>query len=302
MNERPRDDAPRPFHEDSPRISHHAERPFHDEERGTWTKIYGVAPVLEALRAGVRSIEQITLAEGAHHHRLREVLEMARERGVPVRRAPRAELQRITGASTNHQGIVASIAAARYADADDLIESLALRVGTNEPPLAIVLDGVEDPRNLGAILRTAECVGAHGLFIPERRAVGLTEVVAKAAAGALERFPVARVPNLVRLIEKLKERGIWTIGTSADAKLEYTEWDWRLPCALVFGGEGAGLHRLVRERCDALVHIPVRGHINSLNVSVAAGVVLYEALRQRTSVSTAAYNEPKLPDQDVRSR
>jgi 23S rRNA (guanosine2251-2'-O)-methyltransferase len=247
--------------------------------------LYGVAPVLEALRAGQRPIERITIAEGAHPSRLRELLESARKVGVPVHHAPRIELSRIVGAEANHQGVVATIAAASYADADELLDALAARVGTNEPPLAVVLDGVEDPRNLGAILRTVECVGAHGVFVPERRAVGLTETVAKAAAGALEHVQVARAANLARLIEQLKERNIWTIGTSADAPLRYTDWDWRQPSALFLGGEGAGLHRLVRERCDTLVSIPVRGHLESLNVSVAAGIVLYEALRQRTKRS-----------------
>lgn len=245
-------------------------------------KLYGVEPVLEALRAGHRAIEQITIAEGARDHRLRELFELAHAARVPVRRAPRAELMRLT-AGANHQGVVASIAAARYVDADDLLEAIAARTGTTDPPLAVVLDGVEDPRNFGAILRTVECVGAHGVFIPERRAVGLTETVAKAAAGALEHVKVARTTNLARLIEEFKQRNIWTVGTSGDAKMDYTDWDFTQPCALFFGGEGAGLHRLVRERCDALVRIPVRGHIISLNVSVAAGVVLYEALRQRNA-------------------
>jgi 23S rRNA (guanosine2251-2'-O)-methyltransferase len=251
----------------------------------TTTKLYGVSPVLEALRAGNRPIDHITIAEGAHPERLRELIELARGAGVGVRRAPRVELARLVGANANHQGVVATIAAARYADASVLLDALAARVGTDDPPLAVVLDGVEDPRNLGAIIRTAECAGAHGLFIPERRAAGLTEVVAKTAAGALERVRVARVANLARLIEELKERGIWTVGTSADAALPYTAWDWRAPCALFLGGEGAGLHRLVRERCDTLVRIPTRGHIASLNVSVAAGVLLYEAVRQRTAAS-----------------
>jgi 23S rRNA (guanosine2251-2'-O)-methyltransferase len=261
-------------------------RDVQEEERSAWSKIYGVAPVLEALRAGGRPIEQITLAEGAHHYRLRELLSKARVSNIPVRHAPRSELQRIAGADANHQGVVATIAAARYTEKDELVAALAARIGTDEPPMAVVLDGVEDPRNLGAILRTVECVGAHAVFIPERRAVGLTETVAKAAAGALERVRVARVQNLVRLVEELKEKNIWTVGTSADAGMDYTEWDWTIPW---FGGEGAGLHRLVRERCDALVHIPVRGHITSLNVSVAAGVVLYEALRQRTIKNRSAY-------------
>jgi 23S rRNA (guanosine2251-2'-O)-methyltransferase len=248
--------------------------------------LYGVAPILEALRAGQRAIERITIAEGVRHNRLRELNEIARRAGVPVRYAPRGDLARMVGVGVNHQGVVATIAAARYADADELLDDLASRVRTVEPTLAVVLDGVEDPRNLGAILRTAECAGVQGVFVPERRAVGLTETVAKAAAGALEHIRVARVANLARLIEQMKERNIWTVGTSADAPLVYTAWDWTQPTALFLGSEGAGLHRLVRERCDALVSIPVRGQIESLNVSVAAGIVLYEAIRQRLAAKS----------------
>jgi 23S rRNA (guanosine2251-2'-O)-methyltransferase len=252
--------------------------------------VFGVQPVLEALRAGVRPIERLTVAEGAHESRLREILEIARYADIPVRRVPREELQR-TAAGANHQGIVATIAAARYTPADELLDALAARVGTDEPPLAVVLDGVEDPRNLGAVIRTVECVGAHGVFIPERRASGLTETVAKAAAGALEYVPVARVANVVRLVEELKRRGVWTIGTAAEAETSYAEWDWTQPCALLLGGEGEGLRRLVRERCDVLVSIPLLGRIESLNVSVAAGVVLYEALRRRTALRAGTYKE-----------
>ena len=220
-----------------------------------------------------------------HPLRLRELIELARQSGVPVHHVPRADLTRLVGAEANHQGVVATVAAASYADADELLEALASRVSTDDPPLAFVLDGVEDPRNLGAILRTVECVGAHGVFVPERRAVGLTETVAKASAGALEHVKVARAANLARLIEQLKERNIWTVGTSADAPVLYTDWDWRQPSALFLGGEGAGLHRLVSERCDTLVRIPVQGQIESLNVSVAAGIILYEALRQRKKLN-----------------
>lgn len=244
--------------------------------------VFGVQPVLEALRAGARPIERLTVAEGAHESRLREILEIARYADIPVRRVPRAELQRIA-VGANHQGVIATIAAAHYAHTDELLDALAARVGTQEPPLAVVLDGVEDPRNLGAVIRTAECAGAHGVFVPERRASGLTETVAKAAAGALEYVPVARAANVVRLLEELKGRGVWTIGTAAGAETAYTDWDWTQPCALLLGGEGEGLRRLVRERCDVLVHIPLRGQIESLNVSVAAGIVLYEAVRQRTA-------------------
>jgi len=252
--------------------------------------VFGVQPVLEALRAGARPIERLTLAEGAHESRLREILEIARYADIPVRRVPRTELQRIA-AGANHQGVVATIAAAHYTHADDLLDALAARVGTEDPPLAIVLDGVEDPRNLGAVIRTVECAGAHGVFVPERRASGLTETVAKAAAGALEYVPVARAANVVRLIEELKGRGVWTVGTAAGAETSYADWDWTQPCALLLGGEGEGLRRLVRERCDVLVSIPLRGQIESLNVSVAAGIVLYEAVRQRTASRREAYND-----------
>jgi 23S rRNA (guanosine2251-2'-O)-methyltransferase len=207
-------------------------------------------------------------------------MELAKAARVPVRRVPQVEINRQAGGVT-HQGIVAKIAAARYAGADDLLDELAARVGTDRPPLALGLDGLEDPRNFGAVLRTAECAGVHGVFTTERRAVGLTDTVAKAAAGALEYVRVARVTNLPRLIEQLKERNIWVVGTAAGAPREYTEWDWTLPTAIFLGSEGAGLHRLVRERCDMLVRIPVLGHLESLNVAVAAGVVLYEAVRQR---------------------
>jgi 23S rRNA (guanosine2251-2'-O)-methyltransferase len=203
----------------------------------------------------------------------------------------------MTGGVANHQGVVASVAAARYVSADELVERIAARVGTSEPPLALVLDGVEDPRNLGAIVRTAECAGVHGVFVPERRAAGLTETVAKAAAGALEYVPVARAGNLARLQEELKERGVWTVGAAAGAVMDYTEWDWTNPCAVFLGGEGEGLRRLLRERCDVLVSIPLRGRIESLNVSVAAGVILYEAVRQRTARGAAAYTSGVISDE-----
>lgn len=244
-------------------------------------QIYGLIPVLEALRAGSKKLEQITIAEGARHERLRELLDLAKQARVPVHRAPRFALDRALP-GTAHQGVLAKTSAASYRDADELLDELGSQVGTANPPLVLGLDAVEDPRNLGAILRTAECAGVGGVFIPERRAVGLTATVAKAAAGALEHISVARVTNLVQLIEQFKQRNIWVIGAAADGTSDYTEWDWTVPSALFLGGEGSGLHRLVRERCDALVRIPLQGRIESLNVSVAAGVILYEALRQRT--------------------
>ncbi|MGI9069610.1 MAG: 23S rRNA (guanosine(2251)-2'-O)-methyltransferase RlmB [Pyrinomonadaceae bacterium] len=245
-----------------------------------FSTIYGLIPVLEALRGGHKQFEHITIAEGARHERLRELIELAKQARVPVHRAPRSALERDLPGVT-HQGVVAKTAAAKYRDAEELLEELGSQVKTHKKPLVLGLDAVEDPRNLGAILRTAECAGVGGVFIPERRAVGLTATVAKAAAGALEHIPVARVTNLVQLIEQLKQRNIWVIGAAEDGTSDYTEWDWTVPSALFLGSEGTGLHRLVRERCDALVRIPVRGRIESLNVSVAAGIILYEALRQR---------------------
>jgi 23S rRNA (guanosine2251-2'-O)-methyltransferase len=272
--------------------------PQHDREavepRGPAQQsvVYGVNAVVEALRAGKRQVESITILQSAHIDRLKVLLDLAREKGVVVQRVPRLDLDRTLG-EARHQGVMARIAAAHYADAEGLLDQLAAKVGTPDPPLVLGLDGIEDPRNMGSLLRTAECAGVHGVFIAERRAVGLTGVVAKTAAGALEYVPVARVTNLVRLIEQLKERNIWVVGTAADAKQSYTEWDWTLPAAVFLGNEGHGLHRLVREHCDTLVRIPVVGKLESLNVSVAAGVLLYEARRQRDLTKRGLESEAK---------
>ena len=252
-----------------------------ERDVGPSATIYGVVPVSEALRAGRRQIEQISISENARHERIREILELAKQHRIPVHRVPRSSFERMFGPNQTHQGVAARLAAATYREADELLDDLSKRIGGSDPPLVLGLDGIEDPRNLGAILRTAECAGVHGVFIPERRAVGLNETVAKAAAGALEYVPVARVTNLVRLIEQLKELNIWVVGAAADGGSEYTTWDWTLPTALFLGSEGSGLHRLVRENCDALVRIPIVGQLESLNVSVATGVLLYEARRQR---------------------
>lgn len=268
-----------------PRADH--DRPSSEPE--AFNILYGLIPVLEALRGGHKQLETITIAEGARHERLRELLELAKKDKVPVHRVPRFALDRELPGVT-HQGVVAKTAAARYHDAEELLEKLGRQVDTPNKPLVLGLDAVEDPRNLGAILRTAECAGVGGVFIPERRAVGLTATVAKAAAGALEHISVARVTNLVQLIEQLKQRNIWVIGAAEDGTSDYTDWDWTVPSALFLGSEGTGLHRLVRERCDALVRIPVRGRIESLNVSVAAGIILYEALRQRAAQNSATIN------------
>ena len=237
---------------------------------------FGVLPVLEMLRAGSRRIDRIIVADGVREQRLKEVFDLARTHGIRVDRLQRDKLDKLTG-QANHQGVVAFSAAADYVDVDEILDA-----ENEEAPLIVLLDGVEDPRNLGAILRSVECAGADGVIIPERRAVGLTETVAKSSAGAIEHVKVAKVANLNRLIEDLKGRNIWVVGASGDAAMSYSEWDWTQPSALVLGAEGSGLHRLVAENCDTLVKIPMYGRIDSLNVSVAAGVILFEAKRQRS--------------------
>ena len=266
------------------------EKSFRDLEHSqTENIVYGFNAVLEAVRAGKRSIDSITVLESARPERLKLLFELARQKRIPVHRAPKLDV----GGDARHQGVIARIAAARYADAEELLDALERRIGSSDPPLTVCLDGIEDPRNLGSILRTAECAGVQGVFVPERRASGLTDVVAKVSAGALEYVPVARVVNLVRLIEQLKARNIWVVGAAEDAKQLYTEWDWKLPSAIMLGNEGHGLHRLVRENCDTLVRIPVLGNLNSLNVSVAAGVLLYEARRQRSGDQQTARRDDK---------
>ena len=266
------------------------EKSFRDLEHSqTENIVYGLNAVLEAVRAGKRSIDSIAVLESARPERLKLLFELARQKRIPVHRVPKLDV----GGDARHQGVVARIAAARYADAEELLDALERRIGSSDPPLTVCLDGIEDPRNLGSILRTAECAGVQGVFVPERRASGLTDVVAKVAAGALEYVPVARVVNLVRLIEQLKARNIWVVGAAEDAKHLYAEWDWKLPSAIMLGNEGHGLHRLVRENCDTLVRIPVLGNLNSLNVSVAAGVVLYEARRQRSGDKQTSRRDDK---------
>ncbi|CAN5254448.1 23S rRNA (guanosine(2251)-2'-O)-methyltransferase RlmB [soil metagenome] len=259
-----------------PTVGHRDDRrpaPVPDHEPAS--VIYGVLPVVEALRAATRRIDKVLIAEGSKENRLQAIFDLCRERSIAWSRASGDAFAKYVDAGANHQGVLAFIAAAGYVDVDEILRSAA------SPQLLLILDGVEDPRNFGAILRVAECTGVDGVMIPERRAVGLTNTVAKSSAGAIEHVKVAKAPNLNRLIEKLKKENIWVVGTSMDASSNYTDWDWTRPSALVLGGEGHGLHRLVAENCDALVKIPMYGKIDSLNVSVAAGVILFEARRQR---------------------
>ena len=240
-------------------------------------KIFGINPVTEALKAG-RPIQRLLIAEQRKLDRdILEIIRLAKGRGTEVRIATRDLLKR-EAPNGLHQGVIAITAAREYAALDDILKLPAQK---GQSPLYLVLDGVEDPRNLGALLRTAEATGVHGVIIPERRAVGLTESVAKAAAGALEYVPVVKVVNIVNTLEELKKAGVWVAGAEAGGDTLYWDADFVRPVALVLGGEDKGVRRLVRERCDYLLSIPLVGNITSLNVSVAAGVLLYEVLRQR---------------------
>ena len=232
--------------------------------------LVGIHAVLEALRAG-RSFDRVVVSKGAGGERIQEVVDLFRSASVPTGFEPRASLDRLAGSSA-HQGVVALGAAHRYASLDEI---------SSGAKLLVVLDGVEDPHNLGAVIRTAHAAGAAALVIPERRAVGITEVVAKAAAGALEYLPVVRVSNLNRALETLKERGFWIYGFDERGQSMYDETDFASPAVFVLGGEGQGLHHQVREHCDLILRIPLEGRIASLNVSVAAGVVLFEWKRRQ---------------------
>lgn len=234
--------------------------------------IYGINPVLEALRAA--RVRRLRLASRADK-RIDEVLALARAHRVPVERVDAQALDRAARGGV-HQGVVADLEPARDYSVQALVAG-----ASPEAPLIVVLDGIEDPHNLGAVLRTADAAGCHGIVRQARHAAALEGAAMKASAGAAAHVRVATVVNIARAIEELKEAGVWTVGLAADAPDRYHDVDFTLPTALVLGAEGTGLRRLVRERCDRLVSIPMRGAVGSLNVSVAAGVTLFEALRQR---------------------
>ncbi len=238
--------------------------------------IEGRNAVTEAIRSG-RAINKVFLADGDTDRALGRLAAMAKEAGAVVVRIDRRKLNDMspTGA---HQGIIASVAAHEYATLEDILARARSRM---EQPLLVVCDELSDPHNLGAIIRTAECAGAHGVIIPKRRSVGLTAVVGKASAGALEYMPVARVSNIAATLRELKKQGIWIFGTAADGAVGLHEADLRGAAAIVIGNEGEGMSRIVAEACDFKVSIPMKGHISSLNASAAAAILLYEAVRQR---------------------
>lgn len=239
----------------------------------------GIHAVREALEAG-RSVDRVVIAKGRQDTRVEQIVQLARGRNISVRFEDRGQLDRLANAK-DHQGVIALAAARALATLEEILAAANAATGRGSRGLIVLLDGVEDPHNLGAVVRTALAAGAHGVVIPERRSAGLTDTVARASAGALAHLPVARVTNLVRTMEELKEAGYWLVGLDEQADKSYTQVDFTGPVGIVLGGEGRGLHELTRKRCDFVVSLPTTGPVKSLNVSVAAGVVLFEVLRQR---------------------
>ena len=249
-----------------------------DEQRNGFKNetIEGRNAVTEALRAG-RALDKVFIARGDTDRGLAYVAARARERGVTVVECDRRKLDAMS-VTHSHQGVIAVAAVREYASVDDILNAAREK---GEPPLVVVCDELSDPHNLGAIIRTAECAGAHGVIVPKRRSAGLTAVVAKTSAGAVSYLPVARVPNIAALLADLKKRGIWIFGAAAEGSVSLYNADLAGPAAIVIGSEGDGMTRLVRESCDFLVSIPMKGKLNSLNASAAAAILLYEAVRQR---------------------
>lgn len=236
--------------------------------------IYGKNSVKETLESGHKVLELI-LSEAVSHHE-QELIQMAKEKGIPTKIVDKNVLNKmIVG---NHQGVVAKIEDYRYYEIADLLNTAEAK---GETPFLILLDGLEDPHNLGAILRSADASGVHGVIIPKNRSVSLNATVAKLSAGAIEYVKVARVTNLTQTIKELKKQGIWVIGTDLETENDYTDLDYTMPIVMVIGNEGKGISRLVKENCDALIKIPMRGNIQSLNASVSAAVLMYEVVRQR---------------------
>jgi 23S rRNA (guanosine2251-2'-O)-methyltransferase len=237
--------------------------------------IIGKNPVIEALKSE-RDINKILIAEGSQSGQMQQVIGMAKEANVIVQFVPKKKIDQL--ADGNHQGVIAQVAAYEYAGIDDLFAAAEKK---NEAPFFLLLDEIEDPHNLGSIMRTADASGAHGIIIPKRRAVGLTSTVAKLSTGAIEYIPVARVTNMAQTIDELKERGVWIAGTDASAKQDFRQMDGTLPLGLVIGSEGKGMGRLIKDKCDFLLSLPMVGHVTSLNASVAAALLMYEVHRKR---------------------
>ena len=253
------------------------EFPKREREDAPENMLEGRNAVTEALSAG-RTIDKLFVADGDTDRELARICAMAKQAGAVVVPTDRRKLDYMS-ATGAHQGVIAMVAAHDYASIDDILKKAQ---DAGEPPLIVICDELSDPHNLGAIIRTAECAGAHGIIIPKRRSVGLTAVVGKASAGALEYMPVARVSNITAAIDTLKKAGVWVYGTAAEGDTTLYKADLKSAAAIVIGNEGEGMSRLVSERCDFKVSIPMKGSISSLNASAAAAIMLYEAVRQRS--------------------
>lgn len=238
--------------------------------------IIGKNPVMEALKSG-RSINKVLISDQLNQ--AQKIQKSAKLNGIIVQKVPKQKIDQLVDG--NHQGVAASVAAYSYSDLDDLF---AVAEKRSEHPFFIILDEIEDPHNLGSILRTADAAGVHGVIIPKRRSVGLTATVAKTSAGAIEYIPVARVTNIANTIEDLKEKRVWVVGTEAEGSEDYRELDGAMPLALVIGNEGKGISRLVKEKCDWTVRLSMKGRVSSLNASVAAGLLMYEVYRKRNQL------------------
>ncbi|MET3684052.1 23S rRNA (guanosine2251-2'-O)-methyltransferase [Alkalibacillus flavidus] len=239
--------------------------------------ITGKNPVLETLKSG-RSVNKVLVLESMKQQVQQQIIQAAKQQQVNVQKVPKQKLDAI---GDHHQGVAASVAAYDYASLDDLF---AVAESRQEAPFFILLDQLEDPHNLGSIMRTADAVGAHGIVIPKRRSVQLTQTVAKSSTGAIEHIPVARVTNMNQAIEELKDRQVWVVGTDASATEDYRQSSYDMPIALVVGSEGQGMSRLVAKNCDWFVKLPMKGHVTSLNASVSASILMYEVLRKREQV------------------
>lgn len=237
--------------------------------------VMGRIPVLEVLKSN-HAINKIFLQEHLSGDKISQILNVSKKKGIQVQIVPKSKLDQLSNKAV-HQGVIAAIAPYAYAELDDIFE---LAKDNGEDPFIVILDGIEDPHNLGSIIRTADATGAHGIIIPKRRAVGLTSIVAKTSTGAIEHMPVIRVTNITQAIKSLQERGVWVYATDMEG-VEYTQWSAQGPIAIVIGNEGKGVSRLVKNASDGQITIPMVGHVQSLNASVATGILLYEVFRKR---------------------
>ncbi|TYQ17014.1 UNVERIFIED_CONTAM: 23S rRNA (guanosine2251-2'-O)-methyltransferase [Acetivibrio alkalicellulosi] len=248
-----------------------------DDKLNDVDKLEGRNPVLEAIKAN-RTINKLLVQKGNREGSIKHLIALAKEKGIVIQETDRINLDKISTTHA-HQGVIAYVSFKDYVEVDDILEAASLK---DEAPFIVILDGIEDPHNLGSILRTANAVGAHGVIIPKRRAVGLNAAVSKASAGAIEYVPVARVTNIAHTIEYLKKKNIWIVGTDLSGEKAFYESDLKGPIGLVLGSEGEGMGKLITQKCDFVVNIPMKGEISSLNASVAGAVIMYEIVKQRS--------------------